>query len=239
MFDLVPRVALSPILVAQALTVRRRAKSLPEANGPRSGMAGDGPPLHLRIIGDSSAAGVGADTQDEALAGQTVAHLAAQFTVHWSLDAITGATTRSTLSRLAERPPAPTDIVITALGVNDVTRLVRPRVWLELQQRLHARIAELYAPKHIYLSGVPPLQEFPLLPNPLRWTLARQGRAFEALMARHAGTRSDLTYMPFALDPRPELVAEDGFHPSPDLYAIWGKEMASRILSDWPRLAPG
>jgi len=30
------------------------------------------------------------------------------------------------------------------------------------------------------------------------------------------------------------MMAEDGFHPGPDIYAIWAKEMASRILYDWP-----
>ena len=100
MFDHAVRAALSPILIAQALGVRRMAQSLPEAAGPRSGQLGAGPPLRLRIIGDSSAAGVGVRTQSDALAGQVAHNLAGHFSCHWAVDAYTGATTRSTLARL-------------------------------------------------------------------------------------------------------------------------------------------
>lgn len=237
MRDLAARLALSPLLVAQALAVRRRAQRLPEASGPRQGTIGEGPPLRLRIIGDSSAAGVGAKTQEEALAGRTVAVLSEHFEVSWVLDALTGATTASTLARLEEARPAPADLVITALGVNDVTRLVPPARWLARQQALQARIRSLYGPRQIYICGVPPLGAFPLLPNPLRWVLARQGAALEALMVAHAAATPGLTHMPFNLDPRPEYMASDGFHPSPLLYRLWGKEMASRIISDWPDLS--
>ena len=50
--------ALSPVLLFQAVQLRRRALRLPEADGPRDGIAGDGPVLRILIIGDSSAAGV-------------------------------------------------------------------------------------------------------------------------------------------------------------------------------------
>jgi lysophospholipase L1-like esterase len=233
-FDLGPRLLLAPLLIAQALQVRRRALKLPEAAGERQGVTGTGPELRLRIIGDSSAAGVGTDRQDTALSGQTVLHLARRFRVDWALDAVTGATTRSTLARLATARPEPADVVITALGVNDVTRLVRPATWIGAQERLHDRIQALYDPRRIYVCGMPPMEHFDLLPDPLRWTLARQGRAFEALLAAYCAGRSGITHVPFSADPSPALMAEDGFHPSAQLYAIWGKEMASRIATDWP-----
>ncbi|MDF1728820.1 MAG: SGNH/GDSL hydrolase family protein, partial [Sulfitobacter sp.] len=93
MIDPLFRLLLSPLLIAQALSVRSRAQLLPEAAGPRHGVTGKGSPLRLRIIGDSSAAGVGAEVQLEALSGQTVGPLSRHFEVHWDLDARTGATT--------------------------------------------------------------------------------------------------------------------------------------------------
>lgn len=234
MLDTATRVALSPLLIAQALRVRRIAQSLPEPPGPRAGIVGTGAPLALGIIGDSSAAGVGAAAQADALSGQLTGALSARFEVDWHLDALTGATTRSTLARLDPAVAEPADVVITALGVNDVTRLVPPRKWLAQQKVLHDRIAALYGPRQIYVSGMPPLEHFPLLPNPLRWTLARQGRAFEEMMTRHASQAEHLTHMPFAVTPRPELMASDGFHPSPVLYRIWAEVMAEKILADWP-----
>ena len=48
-----------PLLVAQAVATRRRAPTLPEAEGEREGRVGEGDRLALLIVGDSSAAGVG------------------------------------------------------------------------------------------------------------------------------------------------------------------------------------
>lgn len=234
MLDTLFRLAAAPLLIAQAIAVRRRAQSLPEAAGPRHGTLGNGPPLRLRIIGDSSAAGVGATTQAEALAGQLATLLAETFTVTWTLDAITGATTASTLTRLSDSPPEPTDVIVIALGVNDVTRLIPRKTWLRRQHRLLARLHSLYQPHHIYLSGMPPLAHFPLLPNPLRWTLARHARVLETTQKALLEPFPDTTIVPFVLDPNPQYMAADGFHPAPPLYTLWAKEMASRIRSDWP-----
>ena len=67
---------LSPLLI-QALLLRKHALRLPEATGARQGSSGEGAPLRVLIIGDSSAAGVGVSTQHDALAGQLAIALAA------------------------------------------------------------------------------------------------------------------------------------------------------------------
>ncbi|APE45284.1 hypothetical protein BOO69_04280 [Sulfitobacter alexandrii] len=237
--DLAARLALSPVLVAQAVAVRRRALRLPEADGPRHGTLGSGQPLRLRIIGDSSAAGVGVASQDDALAGQLAAMLADDFRIRWTLDAVTGATTRSTLRRLATRDPEPADVVVTALGVNDVTRQLPARLWLRRQRALLDRVAVLHAPRLIYVSGIPPLEHFPLLPDPLRWTLARHGRRLETALARDLTGRAGIVHVPYDTPAEPGLMAADGFHPSARLYTLWARELRGRILSDWPKVSCG
>lgn len=237
MFDTLFRLALSPVLITQALRVRRTAQLLPEATGPRSGRAGQGKPLSLRIIGDSSAAGVGALHQSQALAGQLETALTPEFDVTWHLIAQTGATTRSTLETLRGERPDPTDVIVVALGVNDVTRLLPRKIWMAQQDRLITRLRALYQPRMIYRSGVPPLGEFPLLPNPLRWTLGRHASGYEAALARAYAHTSDVTHVPFNMALDPKYMASDGFHPNPDLYQLWAEEMASRIRADWPKFS--
>lgn len=236
MRDTAARLLLSPLLAAQAIWVIARALRLPEAAGPRAGTLGAGPPLRLHIIGDSSAAGVGVAHQDAALLGQLVGQLAPHHTVHWTLQAKTGATTRSTLATLADDPPAPADIVILILGVNDTTRLTPIRTWQARQRRLMAHIRTLHSPDLIYVTGLPPMGQFRFLPHPLRWTLGRHAAALDA--ARMADLRSQPDAIPVPvdvdLDPQPDLTAADNFHPSAKLYTLWATEMASRILSDWP-----
>lgn len=235
LLDWAARALLSPLLFAQALKVRRTAQSLPEAAGPRAGVVGHGPTLHLRLIGDSSGAGVGVARQSDALIGQVVSELAPHFTVHWHLDALTGATTASTLTRLESAAPQQTDILITALGVNDVTRLIPPRIWRRQQSNLLARLRALYGPRKIYMSAIPPVGRFPLLPHPLRWTLGRQARAIETAQRTWLAAQNGVALIPFDQPLDPNMMASDGFHPSATIYSLWAKEIASRILSDWPK----
>lgn len=120
---------LGPVLLLQGRRVRARALCLPEAAGERS-CAGGG--LRLLIVGDSSAAGVGAPHQDEALAGRLAQALARRLgqPVGWQLVAVSGHRSSQALAHLQATELAPADVLITALGVNDVVdRCRRTRRW--------------------------------------------------------------------------------------------------------------
>lgn len=237
MLDIGLRFALWPVLLAQALTVRARALQLPEAAGPRSGVIGSGPALSLLILGDSSAAGVGVDHQDDAIAGRLAGLLGQEYRVSWQLLAKTGATTGSTIKHLHAHKPRHFDIVVTALGVNDVTHAVPFWVWKRQQKALMARIEQLFSPHLIYVSGVPPLGAFPVLPQPLRWALGRQASRFDRALARSLEGLPHVRHLPFDRPLEPSQMARDGFHPGSQIYALWAKEMASQIISDWPAVS--
>ena len=221
------RLALLPVLLPQALAVRRRALLLPEAAGPRIGSAGQGPVLRLLIFGDSSAAGVGAATQDQALAGRLVADLARDFTVDWRLEARTGATSAQALAHLRGLAPGSLDVAVGALGANDVTRQVSLRRW-RADQAAIADLVRLRGARLLIRSGLPPMDRFPLLPRPLRDVLGAQARAFDAALA--ADSTGPLMHLPFdAARLDPAQMAADGFHPGPTIYADWAKVLAALI----------
>src|SRR5690349_6600852 len=92
MRGVVSSVALSPLLLAQALYVRRITPRLPEPDGERSGADGAGALLRVLIAGDSAAAGVGVDAQASALSGCLVEELARDHRVQWRLIARSGYT---------------------------------------------------------------------------------------------------------------------------------------------------
>jgi hypothetical protein len=77
----IAKYALGSLLVAQGRHVRQTALHLPEARGPRIGVkivpdaTRDAVPIRLLFVGDSSAAGVGVDWHDKALAQQAARHL--------------------------------------------------------------------------------------------------------------------------------------------------------------------
>jgi len=227
------RLALAPVCLAQGLAVRRRAQRMPEAVGPRSGHRGAGPRLRLLILGDSSAAGVGVVHQDDALSGRLVAELDG-FDLHWRLEARAGATSASTIAALKELPPDAFDAAVLALGVNDVTRQVPLKRWLAAQDALWMLLQSRFGVRHAYLSGVPPLGRFPLLPNPLRAVLGARAAQFDAALAAQAADRPALRHLPFdSALLTPALMAADGFHPGPGIYRHWAAQLAEAIRSDF------
>lgn len=231
-FDLIARTFLLPLPAVQALQVRRRALILPEASGPRQGIVGTGPKLRLLIVGDSSAAGVGAATQDQALAGRLVNQLACHFTIEWRLVARTGATTGSTLRYLTCAEPFICDVVLVVLGVNDTIRGATVRGWRHRLAQLFDLLEARFAASHIYVSGVPPMADFPLLPQPLAWALGRHAARLDRGMAALIGDLPNCDHVPMDLPFDPSLVAEDGFHPGPAAYELWAESLAARIISD-------
>ena len=232
--DVAVAALLSPLLLYQARAVQKRALQLPEAAGPRVGRIGGGPLLRLLIIGDSSAAGVGVADQADAVAGQISKALSAGFCVDWQLIASTGATTPSTLERLQHEPLPPADIVLIILGVNDVTRGGPMKGWLRSHANLRDLLRARCGARHIYVSQIPPLGAFPLLPNPLRWLLRRPAVRFDTALDVALKTQADCTYLGFPTTLDPSDMAIDGFHPGPVIYANWSKEMARQICIGGP-----
>ncbi|HBS50772.1 MAG TPA: GDSL family lipase [Rhodobacteraceae bacterium] len=227
--DQIARLPLLPVLAAQALWVRARADFLPEPPGARSGRRGEGPPLRLLIAGDSAAAGVGANSQNEALSGQLAERLAKRFELSWKLEARTGHTTRDTTAHLARMPVAPFDVAVLSLGVNDVTGMASRARWISDRRALHDLLRRRFGVRLVVASGVPPMGHFPLLPQPLRWVLGRQAARLDTALAEMARNDAGVVHIPLDLPYEPHLVARDGYHPSPAAYTEWAAILARHI----------
>lgn len=228
------------VLSRVARTVRRRMFSqvpvLPEATGDRGRTAtGAEPALRLAVLGDSSAAGVGALTHDEALAGRLATALAGLTgrAVSWRVIAETGATTARVGGTLARdltiavegwRP----DIVVVAVGVNDLLRWRSLAAWrgdlAELFRQLRHRAPEAV----VIASGLPPVASFPLLPPAIRLVAGRRARRMDRMLgevARHLG----VAHVPLGDGGREQWFASDGFHPSPAGYRAWSRVLALAV----------
>ncbi|MBL0143774.1 MAG: SGNH/GDSL hydrolase family protein [Betaproteobacteria bacterium] len=220
---------LGPLLLVQGTRVRRHTPVLPEPPGPREGIRGEGPVLRLLVLGDSAGAGVGASTQDEALAGRIVARLGKRHRVEWRVIARTGATTASTIRHLERVERFDTDVVVTSLGVNDVTGDVRPTTFLGRSAKLRELLRDKFGAKLILVSGLPPVHRFPALPQPLRWYLGERAKELDRALARALPDGRGAEHLPFERELDGMHMASDGFHPGPAVYDAWGETAAKRI----------
>ncbi|MCM5570129.1 SGNH/GDSL hydrolase family protein [Burkholderiaceae bacterium FT117] len=250
--------ALAPLLVVQGRRVRRIALRLPEAAGPREGAAGRSPEraartLRLLVVGDSSAAGVGAPTQDDALAGNLARALlganpesaagpappVAPDRVEWSLAARTGANAAEALGMIEALAPRGCDLAVVAVGVNDVTGATPPARWLRVVERLASTLQHRHGAACVIVSGLPPMHRFPLLPQPLRWYLGARARHLDEALARRCAGQPAMRHLPLPALADRSLMAEDGFHPSPAGYRVWAGALAAEAARALPSLMAG
>jgi lysophospholipase L1-like esterase len=230
---------LSPLLLWQAAIARRDTPRLPEASGERMGVIGDGEVgLRILVVGDSSAAGVGAETQDDALAKQLAIELSksGRGAVGWQVVARSGISAQTTLALMASVQLLPADVLVTVLGVNDVVERTRPGDWLRGLDAIHNHARWRAGVHHTVHCAPPRVDLMPIFPQPLRWVLGgAAARLDTALKARLRGARRRTRFaLPF--DPRIEKPADwlaaDGFHPNPLLYRRWAEALATHIDVD-------
>lgn len=214
-----------PQVLVQVGVLKRDVPRLPEAARPWRGAEVGPDPIRLLVLGDSTAAGVGVDSQDEALPG----HLARAIQRHtdrgvsWRAVGRNGATTRDIVTDyLADAVSEPADLVFLSIGANDA---IHARTTLAFRRDLRRILTGLSAalPEAlILLSSLPVFGLFPVFPEPLRTTLFRHTRNLERV-ARPIIT-SDPRWMMLRNDPPPyshDFFSSDRFHPSSAGYRDW------------------
>jgi lysophospholipase L1-like esterase len=239
---------LAPVLIAQARRLRRVALEMPEPSGQRHGVAAspdasvDARPLSLLITGDSSAAGVGAETQDDGLAVQLAAALAKriQRDVNWHLIAETGRTSNGLLELLRSQTLPTVDVAVVIVGVNDISHNVPIGHALRARNRIVRLLRQRTGVGQILFPGLPAVERFPLLPQPLAWyggAEARRSNDLQARWAAHECRAGFVSHVPMDGFTHPKLMAEDGFHPSPILYAMVAEHFAEHLALKLTALA--
>ncbi len=223
-----------PFVAPQALWIRKTASRFSDAAGPRQGCTGEGERKQLVAVGDSIIAGVGAPTLDLALVGQTAAALATRLgvAVEWRASGRTGQTSSGLIERQLRRlPDVDADFVIVSIGVNDLTRIETTRRFALNVERIAGELRARYPGAVIAFASLPPLGIFPLLPQPLRAVLGLRAKTFNQVLERTLTGIHNAVYVPVEFDFQPGTFADDGFHPSPSGYAIFGTVMADSLIA--------
>lgn len=233
MVSFAKKLVLAPVLFAQARSTRKRAPALPEAAGPREGQVGSGAhALRVLIAGDSSAAGVGVMNQDHAFAGHftRTLHRRSGRAVRWRLRAKSGLTTRQVHELLRADPPPVADIAIVLTGVNDVIDLIAPPRAVQHRAALADWLIGEGRARYVVFAPLPPINQFPLLPQPLRGVMGAEARLHDEAMAKWAATKPNVFHTPIALQLAPAAMSRDGFHPGEPVYRACGEALARFVV---------
>lgn len=264
-------VLLAPIYLYQGRKVKRDTVRLPEPSGERVGQTcltnADGTEnlrtLMLMIVGDSAAAGVGSQTQADALAGQLVPALQQhllmtqkhhlQFnTLHWSLQATTGHTSFDVLRQLylLPKPDAAIDVMIISVGVNDTTSSVSTARWQQQLADIITITQRKFGVRHLIFSSLPPMAQMPALPKPLNNFIGAKSSKLDAVLQQVCAQHYSVHYMAADFTQMAKehanglpidaatLFASDGFHPSSITYRYWAQQLAALITDLLTPISP-
>ncbi|NJC70264.1 SGNH/GDSL hydrolase family protein [Planosporangium thailandense] len=221
--------ALTGLLVGQAMLARR---TIPLAEAPpprcdgRYGTGHDGAPIVLTVLGDSTAAGYGADSARNTPGGLLAAGLAEQLrrpvTLHCL--AVVGAESRSLAPQVEQALEEQPDVAVILVGGNDVTH--RRPVGEAVHHLVLAVRALVEAGVEVVVGTCPDLGTIQPIHPPLRWMARRWSRqlaAAQTVAVVEAGGRTvslgDLLGPAFAAEPD-RMFSWDRFHPSGDGYAV-------------------
>jgi len=207
----------------QAKKLKVEAIHLPEAAGPRCVF--NDAPLILHV-GESPVAGVGVSHMEQGLTSNLVTKLKEnhQLEFDWQVLAQNGIRVLDALTMpLPKREP---EILLLTFGVNDTTKFTNTKTWL------HSLIdcQNYFAKKSTttYVTAVPQMQHFPLLPAPLSWLLGIRSFMLDKKLKKLC-LQQNWTYIANTSSPEPNLMAIDGFHPNEAGYQIWAEQIAKVI----------
>jgi lysophospholipase L1-like esterase len=230
------KAALAPVLLAQAFRIRQTLPRLPEPAGLRAGSAGAdvrARPFRVLFVGDSSAAGVGVDRQENALAAQASALLSARIgaQVQWQLVARSGVSTNQALDMVSEGELRPADVLVTSLGANDALAQRSPNEFIDDYQALVDKVVQKAGATAVVVTGVPPLHMLPAAPQPLRWYLGQCALGLDAALQEWARAKSGFAYISLQWDLKHEDLAPDRYHPGPGHYLRLAELVAENCAS--------
>ncbi len=259
-------VFLAPVYLYQGHKIKRDTVRLPEPNGERHGQvqldnpAGNLPntlkdnrqqTLNLMIVGDSAAAGVGSQTQQEALVGNLIPLLTQQpiiqttfNTLSWSLQATTGHTSFDILRRLyvLPAPSQPIDVMVLSVGVNDTTSNISASQWQQQIENIITIVQRKFGVRELIFLSLPPMAQMPAIPAPLNNFVGAKASILDNTLQQVCAAHDGVTYMAtdFArmidehsngtpIDIR-VMFASDGFHPSSLMYGYWAQQLVELIV---------
>ncbi|GAB3198574.1 hypothetical protein GCM10027062_13060 [Nocardioides hungaricus] len=196
-----------------------------------------GDPVDLLLVGDSIAAGLGADRPRDTLGGQLARRLAraTHRSVRLRSVAVVGAETSDLAGQLATLPPGYVPAVaVIVVGGNDITHRVRiADSRRDLGEAVRA-LRDLGA--EVVVGTCPDLGALRPLPQPLRTLGSRASRQLAAaqreVATEHGGYAVSLADVvgPFFITRPDEMFALDRFHPSGAGYRRTAKAMLPSVL---------
>ena len=143
--------------------------------------------------------------------------------------------TKQALEFVKDRELLPADVLVTALGTNDVTSQKKPYQFIADYEALVDVLLKRIGARFAVVSGLPPLHLTPATPQPLRWYLGRYAHLLDEGLQRWIAPQRNVAYVSLQWASNPKDMAEDGYHPGENQYRVWANLVAENIATLLPK----
>jgi lysophospholipase L1-like esterase len=218
----------APFLYLQGQYIRRKIGRIPDAAGETVGKFGaENESVKLLVLGESTAAGMGARTHETALAGQFSRFLGEKInkSVEWHVVGRSGITIKETIDELVPQiPNEKFDYILLALCGNEVLKLRSPINFRCDMTTLLDILREKNKGATFFITNAPAVRLSPVLPNPVKFILGQLSALHDANAREFTAEMSKVFYFHQPTNVPKDFWA-DGIHPSEKGYTAWSKRM--------------
>jgi len=238
---------LLPILYFDGKKIRKNIPILPEAKEP-FGVANAEFKKKLNIIcvGESTIAGVGADYHKNAFSGSLANELSLQLnaSISWKVYAKSGYTVKRISEKIIPKIEEKTaDLIVIGIGGNEAFTLNSPKKFKKQIILLIDELQEKFPNTPILFTNMPPIKGFTAFTKTIKFVVGNLVEILGSALEKTVKNDSTVFYNSEIITlknwkKRNNLQGSisdffsDGVHPSQLAYQVWGKEMASFIVSN-------
>ena len=236
---------LLPLLYIQGRRLKNTMLDLPEANDTvgASGLHSN-PPAKMLVIGESTMAGVGVESNAEGFVGTLANHLSEHFNrrIHWQVYAKSGITAnRVSKELLAKIEESDWDLIVIGLGGNDAFQANSPNHWKYHVRLVISELQHRFPTIPIVFTNMPPVKEFPAFTSLMKSTIGNLiellGQALQEVVKEFENVyyASDVIQIDdwvnkHNLSSDRSLYFSDGVHPSKLAYQLLAKDVSWFII---------
>ncbi len=240
---------LLPLMYFQGKKIRQTVPELPEAQGIEGFVSKrKGPTFKLLTIGESTMAGVGATTHEEAFSGTLAKELATKLNVniHWKVYAKSGYTLkRVTHKILPQIEETDADLIVIGMGANNAFKLSSPAKWTKDVAELIKSLRAQFPKTPLAFINMPPIKDFPAFTPTIKFVIGNLvnllGGALEKEIKNHESVFFNSEKLAFddwterfGYEKDYSLFFSDGIHPTVLTYQMWAKNFSNFLVNEVP-----
>jgi lysophospholipase L1-like esterase len=224
------------VILVNTLVVIFSGKAVPAPTIPREeAKLGSGPELRYLILGDSTTIAQGSDYEDGYVV-HTSENLSKDYEVSYRNYGVSGAVTKDVLTlQLPNIKDFKPDIVLVAVGANDVTHLTSTGSIKQDAQSIITQLKKLNREVKIVFTGSASMGDVKRFPWPTSWLARLRTSQVNKSFLEVIESNDNVSFAYIARETgeqfaqNPQYFAEDNFHPNAQGYAVWTEVLNREI----------